>query len=176
MRRMLAVTALAVTAAGCTGGPGIEYSAGPAAPSSGAPVSSPSGMPLTPAPGVLSACARHVRRWDAGPGGRAVRRAVADPLPGASFSLSGSPASVTRALTKMLTVAPPAHPVPACADPRHYWAALIRAQRVSIRDALKPGKALTAADVQQTLTDTDRVFTALNALVRELKAEHLWRL
>ena len=175
MRRLLAVTALAVITAGCTGGPAVEYSAGRAAPPSGAPVSSPSGTPA-PASGVLSACARHVRRWDNGPGGRAIRRAVADPPIGSSISLSGSPASVTRALTKLLTVAPPAYPVPACADPRHYWARLIRAQRVSIRDALKPGKALTAADIQQTLTDTDRVYASLNALVRELKAGNLWRL
>ena len=175
MRRLLVMAALALAATGCSGAAAAEYAAGPVAPASAGPATSPPAGPVTPASGVLSACARHVRRWDSTPGGRGIRRAVANPQGSESFSLGGSPASVTRALTKMLTVAPPGYPVPACADPRHYWARLIHAQQIGIRDALKPSKGITAAGAQQVLTDTDRVYAALGALVGELKAEHLWR-
>ena len=138
---------------------------------------SPGGQPSHPATtaarssppaGTTAACAQQYHAWQNGPAHPAILRFEAAQQILAQDSSSGKPALIAAALNVLghQAAALARFPVPACADPHGYFAALL-SRVVTVTGEVGPGATL--ADLQQAVSQLGSVFSLESDFTAELK-------
>jgi hypothetical protein len=129
------------------------------------PGSSP---PASTVAGAATACAQQYRAWQDGPAHSAIIKFEAAQEVLDKESSSGHPALIAAALNILgqQAAALAGFPVPSCADPRGYFAALL-SQIVTVSGEVGPDATLT--DLQQAITQLGSVFSLESDFTAEVK-------
>jgi hypothetical protein len=153
------LTAAVLTACGTS--PGGQ----PSHPATAATRSSP---PASTVAGTTAACAQQYHAWQNGPAHPAIIRFEAAQQILAQDSSSGKPALIAAALNVLghQAAALARFPVPPCADPHGYFAALL-SRVVTVTSEVGPGATL--ADLQQAVSQLGSVFSLESDFTAELK-------
>jgi len=163
-RFLLGVVLTAAVLTACGTGAGGQRSH-PATPAAGAPASA---VARSTAAGSTATCAQQYHAWQNGPAHSAIISFEAAQQALADESSSGTPALIAAAMhilgQRAATLA--SFPVPACADPNGYFAALL--SRIgTVTGEVGPGATLTI--LQQAINQLDSVFSLESDFTAEVK-------
>jgi hypothetical protein len=167
-RLVLGVVSMAAILTACGAGSGGQPSH-PATTPASSPPASPSASPsASTAAGAAAACAQQYHAWQNGPARSAIIKFEAAQEVLDKESSSGHPALIAAALNifGQQAAALAGFPVPSCADPRGYFAALL-SQIVTVSGEVGPDATLT--DLQQAISQLGSVFALESDFTAEVK-------
>ena len=159
-RLVLGVVLMAAVLTACGTGSGGQ----PSHPTT-TPGSSP---PTSTAAGTAAACAQQYHAWQNGPAHSTIIKFEAAQIVLDKDSSSGQPTLIAAALNILgqQAAALASFPVPSCADPRGYFAALL-GQIVTVTGEVGPDATLT--DLQQAINQLSSVFSLESDFTAEVK-------
>jgi hypothetical protein len=135
------------------------------------PATTPGGSsspPTSTVAGTTAACAQQYHAWQNGPAHSTIIKFEAAQIVLDKDSSSGQPTLIAAALNILgqQAAALAAFPVPSCADPRGFFAALL-SQIVTVTGEVGPGATLT--DLQQAINQLGSVFSLESDFTAEVK-------
>jgi len=160
-RLVLGVVLMAAVLTGCGTGSGGQPSHPATTPGSSSP-------PTSTVAGITAACAQQYHAWQNGPAHSTIIKFEAAQIVLNKDSSSGQPTLIAAALNILgqQAAALASFPVPSCADPRGYFAALL-SQIVTVTGEVGPDATLT--DLQQAISQLGSVFALESDFTAEVK-------
>ena len=160
-RRVLGVVLMAAVLTACGAGSGGQPSHPATAPAGSSP-------PTSTVAGTTAACAQQYHAWQNGPAHSAIINFEAAQEVLDKNSSSGQPALIAASLNILgqRAAALASFPVPSCADPRGFFAALL-SQILTVTGEVGPDATL--ADLQQAVSQLGSVFSLESDFTAEVK-------
>jgi hypothetical protein len=160
-RRVLGVVLMAAVLTACGAGSGGQPSHPATTPAGSSP-------PTSTVAGTTAACAQQYHAWQNGPAHSAIINFEAAQEVLDKNSSSGQPALIAASLNILgqRAAALASFPVPSCADPRGFFAALL-SQILTVTGEVGPDATL--ADLQQAVSQLGSVFSLESDFTAEVK-------